>query len=83
MYNALLNLSSKFDIAKVDYSSSIPHLNIVGIVGYDKQRKVNLYVELVDDLLKVQNKEVTPHGLMSLKLRMLKKLGKTILIVRI
>lgn len=81
LHASLCQIGMKKNIHKFEFTSPIPHLNIIGLTGYNSENNAVIYVELIDDITQVKNTEYTPHGLMNLKLRLLKKFKKPILTV--
>jgi hypothetical protein len=69
---------SKMDSRRTKFVQQIKNLNIGGIL--DQQNNTNVHYEVVDDTNCLSDK-ITPNGLFSLKIRLMKKLGCEVTVV--
>lgn len=79
VHDALQNVSVKLDL-KFRYTHEIPHLNLLGLTGFRKNVYKTVYVEVLDDFVRVKNTEGV-FGLMRVKLRVLEKREEVLLVV--
>lgn len=79
--SVLDGLLQKHNKYSVEYSHEIPHLNIVGITLYDRNKNTRGFIECVDETNSTKYKEIDAHGFMKLKLRLLKALKKPLIVV--
>ncbi|XP_068084120.1 uncharacterized protein [Anabrus simplex] len=79
VYTKMKSLSNTSKYDEVTLEFSIPNLNIAGIVMKNLSGDV-LHIEVLDPTVCLY-KSCAPHGLMQLKIRLLKALGKDILII--
>lgn len=77
-------LSHKDKINRFEVAINIPHLNILGIVGYENKIYKSVYIEVMDEFTSLKNvDETTPNGLMQLKLRILDGMEEGVIVVSI
>lgn len=81
IHTAVNSLSQKYDFGSVEYSYSVPHLNIVGLALYNKNKKLKAHIEVIDETNSTKYKEIMPHGFMKLKLRLLKSMKRPLVVV--
>nr|XP_022907253.1 uncharacterized protein LOC111418809 [Onthophagus taurus] len=82
VYEMLLTLKS--DLPKnlrFEITYEVPHLDICGITGYNKENKKEVYIEVLDETTCVRNRESWPNGPMFLKLRLLKSLPEALIVI--
>lgn len=81
VHDALQNLSVKFEL-KFRYSHEIPHLNLIGVTGFRKNIYKSIYVEVLDDYVRLKNADGV-YGPMRVKLRVLEGRDEALLLVRV
>lgn len=94
IYRVLSTLEEMVGL-KFNYSYEIPHLNLMGVTGYERTGTYKrVYVEVVDESVRLKNRDVgeddlgdgvnlndVVNGFMSAKLRVLDKRDEALLVV--
>lgn len=80
--DSVKTLARKQNINRFELSTNVPHLNILGIVGFENKIYKSVYIEVLDEFTSLKNvREQTPNGLMQLKLRILDRTEEGVIVV--
>lgn len=71
----------KTELNKFEFTSQIPYLDIVGIVGFKKNIYKSVYIEVLDESNCLKNTDFLPSGIMKMKLRILNGFEEGLVVV--